>query len=607
MSPESGRQGSGFDEGQASMIGVILVFGFVITGAVSVLVLGATAIGDSQNHLGEERTEKAMTQLDSKAALVALGNTDVQQVSFGTDRASNYEVQNKTGWMEIAIENQTSGTSTVLLNESLGAVTYEGEGTTIAYQGGGVWRTAEGNGTVVVSPPEFHFREGTLTLPVVNVSGSPSLGDTASIHHQKTTRKYPNATLDNENPLENHLVTVTVKSEYYRGWGQYFEERTDGEVDYDDDRQIVNLTLVSPISVRKLTAATASLSASGDFEIQGSTHGDCNSDDYTDSYNSSGTSDDYCDQWNAGNTGNDGDVIYGNDIDISQGSGSDEIRGDVVAGGSVEVGSGAGKPNVFGHINYTDSCDPSESDCDSRITKPGASVNEIDGIMTARPITWHVDNIVEEVKSSNDNAAPQIESNELNFTASEKTRTLDSGDYFLDRIDMGPDEELELNTTDGNVTVVVDEDVTLDGSGGGGADITVVGDGTAKMYVNGSGVGSGDHFVMRKNTDVGNDGDDAPQFRLYGKSDFNMTLDAGGSNLAKFVGVVYAPPGNSGAGNVDIDGGEIYGGVLTGTTTLDDGAIHYDKALEEKPIISRNAKVLSITYLHVSVNRIHVS
>jgi hypothetical protein len=112
---------------------------------------------------------------------------------------------------------------------------------------------------------------------------------------------------------------------------------------------------------------------------------------------------------------------------------------------------------------------------------------------------------------------------------------------------------------------------------------------------------------MKKNTDVKNDGDDAPQFRLYGKSDFNMTLDAGGSNLAKFVGVVYAPPGGSGTGSVDIEGGEIYGGVLTGTTTLDDGSIHYDKALQQEPIISRDAKILRITYLHVSINRIHVS
>jgi len=606
MAPPSHRRKRGCVRGQASVIGLILVFGMVLAGSVAVVAFGAGAIEDSQARLSEQRAENAMTQFDSEVALTALGSADVQQVSFGSDRSESYEVQNGTGWMRVTVENQTSGTTDTLLNETLGAVTYEGVDTTIAYQGGGVWKKGDGNRSVMVSPPEFHFRGGTLTLPVVNVSGDSSLGEKANIRHRETVRKHPNATTANENPLENHLVKVTVKSDYYRAWGHYFEERTDGVVEYDHDRQVVNLTLVSPLSLRKMTAATASLSASGDFEILGGTHGHCNSDDYTDSYNSSGTSDDYCDQWPLA-TGNDGDVTYGNNIDISSGSGSDEIRGDIVAGGNVTVGTGAGKPYVFGHINYTDNCNPSVLDCTSRITKPTASVNEIDGVKTARSITWHIESTVEEIKSSNDNTAPKIESNELNFTASVKTRTLDSGRYYLEEIDMAPDEKLELDTTSGNVTIVVNEDVTLDGSGSGGANITVLGDGTAKMYVNGSGVGAGDHFVMRKNTDVRNDGDDAAQFRLYGKNDFNMTLDAGGSNLAKFVGVVYAPPGDSGTGSVDITGGEIYGALLTGMTTLDDGSIHFDKALEEKPIISRDAKVLRITYLHVTVSRVRVS
>jgi hypothetical protein len=97
---------------------VILIFGLVLTGAV-VVTLGSTAIDDTQDQVSEDRAEKAMTRFDSKAALVALGNSDTQEVDFGTDRQSNYGVNDDT----------------------------------IAYQGGGVWKRIEANESRMVSPP----------------------------------------------------------------------------------------------------------------------------------------------------------------------------------------------------------------------------------------------------------------------------------------------------------------------------------------------------------------------------------------------------------------------------------------------------------------------
>ncbi|MEF8979193.1 MAG: hypothetical protein V5A39_10015, partial [Haloarculaceae archaeon] len=99
MDRSTGRSRGQGSRGQSELIGVILVFGLMIVGAVVVVALGASAVGDSQDRLSEQRAEKAMTQFDSKAALVALGSSDVQQVSFGTDRASNFEVQDGEGWM----------------------------------------------------------------------------------------------------------------------------------------------------------------------------------------------------------------------------------------------------------------------------------------------------------------------------------------------------------------------------------------------------------------------------------------------------------------------------------------------------------------------------
>jgi hypothetical protein len=599
--------------GQGSTIGIVLVFGMVIAGTVVVVAFGAGAISDTEDTLSVQRAEKAMTQFDSKAALVALGDTDVQQVSFGQIDQDPLEVQNGSGWMLVTIENQTTGAVEPKINQSLGAITYDGNGDTIAYQGGGVWKRSE-NESVMISPPEFHFRNGTLTLPIVNVSGASTLDGRASIRHAETITKFPNKSLDSvdgANPLTNHLVKVTVKSKYYQGWGQYFETRTDGEVEYDHDRNIVNLTLVSPVKKARVTEASTSLAPGKTFELLGSAKVACGATVYTNSYNSS-ESGDYCAQTH----GDMGDIVYGGDVDISTGSGSSNIRGDVVSGDNVTVGPGNGKPDVYGHINYTDECIPDGGGVcsDAIISGSGGTVNEISGISSMNQINFFVDKKLEDVKSNNDNGVNITGSNRLDFGAvgDSETVRLRAGQYYLERIEIDDDDELILDTTSGNVEVVVEGDVQLEGGGSEGATISVEGPGNADMYVVGTdsldpySTGDEKDFFMEENSEIDIPGDNATRFRVYGKDNFTAAIGGGTNNLATFVGTIFAPPGKTGDGRVDINGGEVYGGLVTGTTTIDDGSIHFDEALLHTDTLADNAKIIKITYLHISVNRIYV-
>ena len=89
---------------------MVLVLGMVLAGATTVVVFGASAFADSQEGLATQRAEKAMTQFDSKAALVALGNTDVQRVSFAQRSGEQYGVTNGTGWMNVSVQTTTDGT-----------------------------------------------------------------------------------------------------------------------------------------------------------------------------------------------------------------------------------------------------------------------------------------------------------------------------------------------------------------------------------------------------------------------------------------------------------------------------------------------------------------
>jgi hypothetical protein len=106
----------------------------------------------------------------------------------------------------------------------------------------------------MISPPEFHYRAQTLTLPIVQVTGSASVGGSARATVSRgeflARNVYPNESrsFDNGepflNPVQNGSVIVRIESEYARAWGTYFAERTDGVVSYPSDG-VVTVELVS--------------------------------------------------------------------------------------------------------------------------------------------------------------------------------------------------------------------------------------------------------------------------------------------------------------------------------------------------------------------------
>lgn len=132
---------------------------------------------------------------------------------------------------------------------------YENGDTTLAYQGGGVWRAQEGGGSVMVSSPEFHYRSMTLTLPVIRLSGDGSIAGSAAADvysdsspkpvYPNTSANYTGSNRKYLNPVQNGTVEIAVQSEYYQAWGNYFETRTDGNVTTYAENETAVLQLVS--------------------------------------------------------------------------------------------------------------------------------------------------------------------------------------------------------------------------------------------------------------------------------------------------------------------------------------------------------------------------
>ncbi|WP_459192377.1 DUF7289 family protein [Halosimplex sp. J119] len=234
--------------GASNVLGIVLLFAIVIGGTALVVSVGAAALEDASNGLDVSRAEKALTQFDSRSAMVALGGTSHQGVDLSAASGATYGVDDSVGWMNVTIYNQSADETTTLTNVTLGAVRYENGDQTVAYQGGGVWKGTEA-GATMLSPPEFHFREATLTLPIITVNGTPSLGSGATVTKADPTRvRYPNATANANftNPLDTGYVNVTVHSEYYEAWGRFFAQRTEGNVSYDHTRQTARAKLVVP-------------------------------------------------------------------------------------------------------------------------------------------------------------------------------------------------------------------------------------------------------------------------------------------------------------------------------------------------------------------------
>jgi len=573
--------------GQSAPLGLALVFAVMIISTTAVVALGADAITSTQTQLDVERTEKSLTELNSKTALVALGQTDVQQVSLPASSSSGYRIDEDAGWMNVSYQNTTSGNRTTVFNESMGEVAYHGsDETRLAYQGGGVWRS-NGDGTsVMVSPPEFHYRDATLTLPLVTVSGSGAISDGASISHNRTTSHFPNSTRNGNftNPLEQKRVNITVQSEYYRAWGRYFEERTDGEVTFHHSSDKVSIVLKVPAGPRKVRNAVAATSGSGSIKMSGNGA-------FTDSY-SSGDGDGYT----ASEAGNGGNLSTAGDVIIT---GKATLNGNITSGGRVEFSSNAMTYNGQ-RVEWATAFDDSHGNCNP----PACSDEQIDSFAGPQNINSYVNTTVDGLQSSNDNAGTIADDGVIDGT--EGTTTLSAGRYHVDKIDLSND--VELDTTGGDVVIGVEDYVDIDAR-----TIEVSGPNEVKIYVRGANAvskGGSDYHFFSEDGDIlttGGVSENSSQVWIYGQDDMQARVEKG-SGGAKVTGVIYAPGGDAGSSRFEIRQSDFYGGVVTSEVELEQqGSVHFDQTLQQRRTIPKDTSVVAITYLHISTNDVNIT
>ncbi len=608
MDGSGGSFGTGDRRGQSEVLGMVLLLGMTMVAAGLVLALGATAIDNSQQMVGAGSAEQSMTKFDSEASLVGLGGTASKRVSLSTSTDDeSVHVEDTAGWMNVSVVNQSTPTEveTVVLNRSLGAVVYESEEATVAYQGGGVWRLS-GSGATMVSPPEVHYRadrdggKPTLTLPLVLVDGNGTVGGDVLLRRNGSAEaRYPDDSRNLANPITGGQVNVTVNSRFYRAWGRFFEERTGGTVVYDDSKRTVTLTLVVPSSPAPNVTTALTLNTPNGLTIAGTgpTAG------FTDSYNSS-----MAPHPGSPTTPYNGTIRTRGDVTLTGGA---DIYGNVVTAGQADIGSGT----VYGNLSYgVGSCG---GGCRSSVdgwTAKNASVPTIDPIggLVADEVSTLSD------PANNDNGPGQGIDSSNQWESGDVTLT--AGSYYVGgTTDLGG-KTVTFDTSGGDITLAIDGDLKLDGTT---FNVTDPEDGAVRVYMAGNtlsmrGATVGDPVTCR-----------APAFRIYAPPGLDITMRQGGGggggshpcaggggpgpSGTNFVGMVYAPGDGAASPSISIKnpGTDVYGAIVaSGTTEIQAGAqFHYDEALStiSAPSSGGGRTAPPVTYIHVSVSRLNVT
>ncbi|WP_370573943.1 hypothetical protein [Methanomethylovorans sp.] len=245
----------------SSVIGISIILVISLLSIGLMLLYTAPLISETQEMAKAQKAEQAFTVFDSRTSKASLGESPLQTTTLtlmgenvavrGDDDSYNesrimiialssnsdwydgfYSQRGAwNAWKDYEIEDDFAG-----FNASMGKVRYYSEDRVIAYEGGGIWSRYPEGGTVMISPPEFHYNGETLTLPIMKVNGDDSSGGSSNVNINVRSSNtpvvlYPNTdpNTGNENftnPLNCEKIFIYINSEFYDGWAEYAETLT---------------------------------------------------------------------------------------------------------------------------------------------------------------------------------------------------------------------------------------------------------------------------------------------------------------------------------------------------------------------------------------------
>ncbi|WP_135820078.1 vWA domain-containing protein [Halostella litorea] len=251
---------TGNDSGERAIsntVGIVLLFGMVVTGATLVFLVGGMALNGIEDQSEMRSAEMSMQEVRSDLSSLAAdgeGSTELRvgegdNVSIRTDGSMSFKIRGRT---------PVGATRTCTTNLTLSAFRSENDaGEHVAYQAGGVWRTS-GSGSTMVSPPALSYRteeingteRRTFDFNIANLSGRVDAGGTtASVNQTRSMERRKQIEREMfcrddaaSNVTQVDSLTIVVRgSTYYDAWGRFLDDRMGdaGTVNVYDGNQTV--------------------------------------------------------------------------------------------------------------------------------------------------------------------------------------------------------------------------------------------------------------------------------------------------------------------------------------------------------------------------------
>ncbi|WP_449289160.1 DUF7289 family protein [Natrinema altunense] len=237
-----GRKSDAGDRGASSIIGILLLFTLVILGAAVVFVAGSAMFDAIQTQVNSEQTQKFVEETDQ--GIMTAATTGKNQPLPIDEMQAEKPMITDDGSINVTWYNE-SGPSCSTGEKSLRALEFELDGRTIAHQGGGVWKQANGR-TTVVSEPQIGYDGETLQLQILQLEeGDFGASEAvAKADHSKATDLTEEINTVAQNCPNGTSVKFTIESSYHEGWYQYLDSEfgTEANVTTDGDAVTVELT-----------------------------------------------------------------------------------------------------------------------------------------------------------------------------------------------------------------------------------------------------------------------------------------------------------------------------------------------------------------------------
>ncbi len=138
-----------------------------------IVLVGVPSIYKLQDMTAVKNAEQAFTLSGSQASGTLLGDAPQRVVNINPGGGVVTVEPNGTGRESYVIIKSANNTFDITI--PMGKVKYTYGDRIVAYEGGGIWSKYPSGGSVMLSPPEFHYDGRTLTLPVPTILGNASI------------------------------------------------------------------------------------------------------------------------------------------------------------------------------------------------------------------------------------------------------------------------------------------------------------------------------------------------------------------------------------------------------------------------------------------------